>query len=373
MSIYAALAGLRPGMASEHLVRLVNARWQPSPGGWYFVGTNQFSAQIDLSGKIASVAFMERFPLLRPVAGLHIGMTLQTLTAIYPDFVMSPKREFPFDLTHYSMSANDRDEITAAVGSRGFVRRLTIWRPGLACPEGEKWTPASAAMVSPFDDTNDTDMLLDWATSFTFIDHYPDFHAIADWLLHRSESDDWHRGVVDWNYDDGLEPLIWIIRQAACDKATALMVFYLLRAGQFVDYRGDRTKVPGHSVEAFDLVTEIRRRFLDGFYTRSTLAFDGPGAFRHEAYCPTDADPADLERDIPRSMRVSIPGRTLSSKRDGNPWRTPRTLDRQAARVVPPPLTAAERAEIERRKLAGIEAKQPRQLARRTAPPPARG
>jgi hypothetical protein len=108
--------------------------------------------------------------------------------------------------------------------------------------------------------------------------------------------DDWHHFVFHRNWDRGLDPLLWIIRQPACDKATALLAFYLSLPGEFVKYDGDRSAVPGYALEAFDLIAEIRRRFLDGFHARSQIALEGPRALAEEAYLPRDVDPAALRR-----------------------------------------------------------------------------
>jgi hypothetical protein len=164
----------------------------------------------------------------------------------------------------------------------------------------------------------------------------------------EATSDGWHRAACEWNWDDGIEPLLWIIRQNGCEKATALHVFYLARPGQLVDYGGDRTRVPFYLLDTFDLSGEIRRRFLDRLYTKSSIAFDGPRAFRDDSYAPENADADALKRDIPKSMRVKIAGRALSEVGDPIPWEAWEHGSRRRSKLVPPPLSAAEIQEMER-------------------------
>jgi hypothetical protein len=106
-------------------------------------------------------------------------------------------------------------------------------------------------------------------------------------------------------------------RQKQCEKATALTIFYFARPGQMPEF--DRDKIPEWQLDVFDLVSEIRRRFLDGFYERSTIAFDGEQALRDEAYLPEDATDDVIRLFIPEVMRASLPGRTLGATFDVEP------------------------------------------------------
>jgi hypothetical protein len=115
-----------------------------------------------------------------------------------------------------------------------------------------------------------------------------------------------------------------------------------------VKYGGDRTKVPFYLIDQFDLRTEIRRRFLQGFYTRSSVAFDGPRAFRDDAYI-SEADDADaVSQEIPKSMRVKIAGRPVSEVGHRIRWEDWEHSPIRRSKLVPPPLSADEIQEIER-------------------------
>lgn len=142
---------------------------------------------------------------------------------------------------------------------------------------------------------------------------------VADWLRTEATTDDWHRAITALNWDYGTEPLLWIAGQHRCEKATALMAFYLARPGQMLDYGSDREKVPKWQWPEFDLASEVRSRFLAGFYTAATVAFDAIHAFDNDAYLPGNPQVDALDFTIPTIMRESIAGRILSDKWDVEP------------------------------------------------------
>lgn len=49
---------------------------------------------------------------------------------------------------------------------------------------------------------------------------------VIDWMSNQGPPE-WHGVAFNWNWDLGLEPLLWIVDQPTCDKATALTVFWL--------------------------------------------------------------------------------------------------------------------------------------------------
>jgi hypothetical protein len=106
-----------------------------------------------------------------------------------------------------------------------------------------------------------------------------------------------------------MAPLLWIVRQPACDLATALQIYCHAEPGYFREFGTDRPLVPQHAREVFDLIWEIRRRVDDGQYTRRELAFDA------QSYCPTEPDPS-----FPAlSIRLTGRGVTDSAFSDGFP------------------------------------------------------
>ncbi len=78
----------------------------------------------------------------------------------------------------------------------------------------------------------------------------------------------WH-----WNWDSGVEPLQWIIRQDTCDRGTALLLYWYGGPRHLAQY-AERGEVPEYMVEHYDLVREIEAAYLSGRYACAQIAFD---------------------------------------------------------------------------------------------------
>lgn len=136
----------------------------------------------------------------------------------------------------------------------------------------------------------------------------------AVWLAAEATAEDWHRVALGWNWDRGSDPLWWMIVHPACDKATALTVFWGARPDYYLKFAGDRDAVPSVNADGFDLAREVRTRWMDGFYTRSEFAFaleeDGWGV----DFAALEARAgARLAVDIPPGMRGPLAGRKLDT------------------------------------------------------------
>jgi Domain of unknown function (DUF4274) len=343
VSIFADLACLRPMMAFEQISKLIGLGSPPPSSGWLSVG-RRFSARIDVESKIGALTFDERFPSTVSIDGLHVGMKLDDLMASHYGFSIGPPRAFPFKITTYTAQTGVGDDVTTRVGQDGLIRSLEISRPGRTYPDGNRWQ-ATQIDVSPCSYRDPSEMLSDWAAGFSITEDRAIFPAFARWLMQESTPDDWHRFVPNWNWDYGIEPLLWIVQQKECDRATALTAFYWTRPGEFL---GERAEVKPYALDSFDLINEIRQRFLAGFYARSSLAFDGARAFREEAYVDESDDVEAVDRAIPQMMRAIIPGRVLPKTPEIDPWNFPPLNPCRASTIVPPPITEEELLEVER-------------------------
>ena len=342
MGIFADLAKLRPMLPVEQLSKLVGPQWQVSAGGWVRIG-GCFLARIDSQDRIGLLEFGEKFPSRLSIENVHVGMNLDDLLETRHGFEVGPPRTYPFRITMYSAKTDAGDQLIAFVDQVGLVRRFQITRPGRSYSDGNQWK-AAELNIGPFSYQDSSEMLLDWADGYGVSQHHGPLMAFTKWLTQESTADQWHNVVPHWNWDFGIEPLLWIIRQKECDKATALTAFYLTRPGEFLD---ERAKVSPYQIDSFDLIDEIRRRFLGGFYTRSRFAFDGERAFREEAYVDASDDAEAVDRAIPPAMRAMIPGQALAGSAEIDPWGLPHAT-RRVSSIVPPPITAEERLEIER-------------------------
>lgn len=169
--------------------------------------------------------------------------------------------------------------------------------------------------MSEWWEREDQDVLVPWVAEYAGEIDEEAIRGTADWLRNKATTDDWYRAVSDLNWGFGVEPFVWIIRQARCDKATALRAFYMARPGEMLDYENDFSRVPGFQQNTFHLVSEIRTRFMSGFYTRSTIAFDADHFLKKESYAPENPPAEALDAVIPPLMRQSLPGRTLAWNR----------------------------------------------------------
>ena len=132
-------------------------------------------------------------------------------------------------------------------------------------------------------------------------------------LAASRDPDDWHRLALFGNWDV-VQPARFrrIAEQPNCDRATALLLFWKSEPEYYLEF-ADRAAVPEVNRAGYDLIVLIRERWEAGAYTRAELAFD-----RERDAWPLDF--AALERQfgarvemfMPRSMRISLPGRRLS-------------------------------------------------------------
>lgn len=338
MSIFTNLAKLETMMPLKALWDAVGIEAQPSDGGWISIG-NQVLARIDRQGILGRLEFDDQFPATISVFGFHIGMTLDEVMANDLDFRMLP-RKTPEENSSYIARTMRGDDVLLRIDRTGLVRQIGFERPGLFYPEGNSYK-ASTVQINASDYADTFEMLWEWAARRTFDSDYLSYFGYVQWLTEEATPDDWHLAVLDWNWGFGLEPLYWIVRQPNCDKATALMAFFLTRPGQFLDDHGVRAKVESYLLETFDLLAEIRNRFMGGFYTRSELSFDGEHAVQNEAYLPEEYDRQQFDRAIPEAMRQTILGREPErGKSDG--WDRVKPDTRRPSRLVPPPFSPDE-------------------------------
>ncbi len=94
-----------------------------------------------------------------------------------------------------------------------------------------------------------------------------------------SDPEELHAFVEQWNWDKGIGPLNEIIRNPACETATALMAYWMADPEGFLP-SADREAVlsSGDDVERFDFITDIETRYLSGGFARGKIAYDPGGA-----------------------------------------------------------------------------------------------
>ena len=90
--------------------------------------------------------------------------------------------------------------------------------------------------------------------------------------LTEGDPDIWHGAVTGWNTDGGYTPIRWVMRQPACDRATARWLFFYLDVPNFIEQYG-HPDLPIMHREAVNIAKELWDRIQAGFYTRSALEY----------------------------------------------------------------------------------------------------
>lgn len=108
--------------------------------------------------------------------------------------------------------------------------------------------------------------------------------------LESTGPDDWHRVALDFNWSEPLYLLDWIARQADCDVATALTLFWKGEPGCWIEEEGSKPEQPnGFSYLNKQICAYIANRIGAGGYTRSKIAY-APDTWTKKDYVDLSAD-----------------------------------------------------------------------------------
>lgn len=88
-------------------------------------------------------------------------------------------------------------------------------------------------------------------------------------------TEEWHQFVQNYNYDDGNEPFEWLVKQKTCDKGTVLCLYWHLQP----DFFCDKETVDDLFKDDYNLIKEIEKRFVEGFYETERFSFDPTDEF----------------------------------------------------------------------------------------------
>lgn len=103
----------------------------------------------------------------------------------------------------------------------------------------------------------------------------PEQHLL-EWLV-ANGPDEWHRVACSWNWDAGYGILNWVVDQNACDRGTALQLFWLGEPAFYLKYRDrdDILRNARHSVDGYDFVMKVLSNWKAGRYVTSRFATNG--------------------------------------------------------------------------------------------------
>ncbi|HSH04837.1 MAG TPA: DUF4274 domain-containing protein [Anaerolineae bacterium] len=95
--------------------------------------------------------------------------------------------------------------------------------------------------------------------------------AEESWIgyLKNLDPSKWHQIVQNWNPDDGIRPLYWLIRQSECDRGTVMWLYWHTPEEAWRDFTEQYL-----DNYMYWLFTEIEQRMMLGYYQRQEIAYD---------------------------------------------------------------------------------------------------
>ena len=130
--------------------------------------------------------------------------------------------------------------------------------------------------------------------------------------LETASPDDWHRSVLAFQWSERFDPLMWIVQQEECDKATALQVFWAM-SPEIADADEVRARRSEGWLSDNEIAEYIAGRLHGRGYRRARIAFDAEPLMQadYEHFRRAIADqPNPLWRPHP-DMVTSIRGREI--------------------------------------------------------------
>ena len=135
---------------------------------------------------------------------------------------------------------------------------------------------------------------------------------LIEWMQERGP-DDWHRVATNYNWDNGLAPLQWIISQPDCDKATALAIFWMSEPENLFEFSREDEAREDFCTEGSEIELAIANNFRRGFYRRAEILFPADGAWSLDQWRSLEAEqPSDVARTTDE-MHQGISGREVEA------------------------------------------------------------
>jgi len=111
-------------------------------------------------------------------------------------------------------------------------------------------------------------ILLDNFNEYSFEGHIPD-KSIFDRIDNPAEL---HFIAKNYNWDDGILVLNWIINNAICDKATAKFIFWTAAPDYYTQF--EKASDNEYDDGVFGLLKTIIKNFENGFYIKEEFSFN---------------------------------------------------------------------------------------------------
>jgi hypothetical protein len=327
------VVALRPGMSGDLYLQSVPDLPKPfvdttphdTEGKW--PPTSHYSGRylghgativIDHQGWIARVGLTVALLDRAGIPGLHAGMTLSELIAAYPN--LSPEPEDKHGVQAYAGATTPEGYELVATARNGVLLAIGLERPGAAAHhaaraafiaaktnEAESARRAAEERRTRWRTIDDpAQMLRDWAATSDDWGKPPvRFVAYAEWLI-RATPDERHAAALNWNWDYGIPPILYIVRQPDCDLATALEIFYLAQPSYYHVFDDDPGCTNFKDEDEYGLIKEIRDGVNAGRFTRRDIAFLGVEPYDRYLRGRAVYDPAAFRLNLQGKARLDL-------------------------------------------------------------------
>lgn len=96
-------------------------------------------------------------------------------------------------------------------------------------------------------------------------------NGLMGWLAERGP-DDWHEVANSYNWDRSVDPLVWIVSQPDCDRATVSALFWRASPDHALGCQTAEEARKAYNLEGYLVVSAIREQLEKGGYSRSEIA-----------------------------------------------------------------------------------------------------
>lgn len=271
------------------------------------------SIQFDEAGLVESVRFNSGIPGSVEFERLKIGLFKDDICSVRPDVSYVRYSDSGSGIWRsgslaesYWTQAETRNDTIDRISflSQALMKRIAV----VEAVEDERRRGAATELArkNRWKITSDPDEMLDaWADVTTCWGSNDDRFK---WLVGRLRSatpDEWHSFATQWNWDNGLAPLIWIIKQHDCDRATVTHIYWGLDPEYFAGYGWKKPESGYWDELSYATILDIQDRWERDLYHRSEIHWEKPDYI----------DRFDLQKlRAPIGMRQTIEGRKLDTK-----------------------------------------------------------
>ena len=137
------------------------------------------------------------------------------------------------------------------------------------------------------------------------------------WLKDASP-EDWHRVMLDFNWDNRTDSLFWIVQQPECDKATALTIFWLAQPTSYTLMQSSDQDGQSEAAFHWKMVQFIGERINTKGYTRTKIAFDATPLMLqdYDELIAEGKTVPDVRLKVHPDLKRSIQGQEIRLDRD---------------------------------------------------------